>query len=67
MDSLYKCPLGDQHCEALDKALAAAAKARQLSQDCIDCGLPFEDALGEVKAREELATKLKAKFFPHRM
>jgi hypothetical protein len=63
----YNCPLGDSHCNALDKALQMAAQARQLAQDCVDCGLPMEDALNEIKAREELATKLKAKFFPQRV
>lgn len=67
MKPQYECPLGDKHCEALDKALTIAANARQLAQDCVDCGLPMQDALAEIKAREELATKLKQKFFPHRV
>lgn len=67
MTRQYECPLNDKHCEALDKALTVAANARQLAQDCVDCGLPMHDALAEIKAREDLATKLKAKFFPNRM
>jgi hypothetical protein len=63
----YKCPLGDEHCQLLDKALQTAAQARQLAQDCVDCGLPMHDELAAIKNREELATALKAKFFPNRV
>lgn len=67
MNPGYNCPLGDKHCEALDRALTIAANARQMAQDCIDCGLPMQDALEEIKARERLATNLKKKFFPDRV
>jgi hypothetical protein len=67
VNQIYQCPLDDKHCQALDKSLTIIANARKLAQDCIDCGLPMEDAMAEIKAREELATKLKAKFFPNRV
>lgn len=63
----YNCPLGDEHCEALDKALTVAARVKQLAQDCVDCGLPMDDALEAIKSREALATNLKKKFFPNRV
>lgn len=67
MTPSFPCPLGDQHCAALDKSLDQLAQARQIAQDCVDCGLPFHDQLQEIKAREQLASNLKAKFFPHRI
>lgn len=61
------CPLGDKDCEALDKALAELARVEKLCDDAIDCGLPLEDLMSDIRQRKSLATNLKAKFFPHRL
>lgn len=61
------CPLGDKDCEALDKALADLTRVEKLCDDAIDCGLPLQDLMAEIRTRKTLATNLKAKFFPHRL
>jgi hypothetical protein len=56
--------LNDQHCACLDAVLQSVAQTGKLLQDCKDCGLNVDDFIAQVDAQRNLATALKAKFFP---
>jgi hypothetical protein len=66
MQTPEHCPLGDQHCAALDKVLSNSAKGIALAKDCIDCGLDYQQQHDMLTAQQQMAQKLKAKFFPNR-
>jgi hypothetical protein len=56
--------LNDQHCACIDAVLASIQQTGQLIAQCQSCGLPVEDELAANEAQRQLATRLKAAFFP---
>lgn len=62
----YPNPLTPAHCDCLDRVITKTTEVMKLIQDCSDCGLDFSGALEEAKQQNDLAVKLKAKFFPNR-
>jgi hypothetical protein len=56
--------LNDQHCACLDNVLASVQQTGQLLAECKNCGLPVDDYIAQNEAQRQLATRLKASFFP---
>lgn len=56
--------LSDQHCACIDAALASIAQTTKLLQDCKSCGIPVDDYIAQNEAQRQLATQIKARFFP---
>lgn len=59
-------PLSDEHCQCLDKVLASVGPALELAKACKDCGLNVDEYEQQLQTQQQIATNLKAKFFPHR-
>jgi len=59
-------PLKQEHCDALDCVLKSVQPTRELLQACEDCGLDVSEQKRILEGQEQLAAKLKAKFFPYK-
>lgn len=57
-------PLKDEHLALLNSVLENVPQAIQLAKSCQDCGLDTTDYIQQLEAQREMATRLKAKFFP---
>lgn len=58
-------PLNDSHCTTLDCVLQRIADTQTLVSKCQNCGLDTSAAAAELQRQYELASKLKATFFPN--
>ena len=62
----YDCPLGDEHCELLNRTIQTAARNIPFAQDCIDCGWPAHDIKADLERQLAQATEAKRRFFPNK-
>lgn len=58
-------PLTPEHCACLNKVLEQSGPAIDLAKACKECGLDSDEYLNQLTAQKDMATKLKAKFFPN--
>lgn len=58
-------PLTADHCQCLDHVLKSVPVGMDLVQACEDCGLDVSEHKATLQQQQQLAQKLKAKFFPY--
>jgi hypothetical protein len=56
--------LTQEHCNCLDKVIAATGPALELAKACVDCGWDFSELAAQLQAQLDQANKAKATFFP---
>lgn len=61
-----QCPLGDEHCELLDRTLASCNDLQCYLEKLQAAGLDVSAWMQESRSNEALATRLKAIHFPDR-
>jgi hypothetical protein len=57
-------PLNNTHLDAMNKVLASIPPALDLAQACQDCGWDVSEHIAQLEAQRQMATNVKAKFFP---
>ena len=59
-------PLTDSHCNTLDCVLQRISETQALVSKCQNCGMDVSAAQEELTRQYNLASRLKATFFPNR-
>ncbi len=57
-------PLTERHLEVLNTLLAACHETLQFCGACKDCHLDVEQEIAKTKEQQEIASRIKARFFP---
>lgn len=58
-------PLKQEDCDALNCVLQSTPDSLELAKVCEECGLDVSDLRGSIQAQHDMATKMKAAFFPY--
>lgn len=58
-------PLGDEHLKLLNKVLESCRDTEQLCDQCASCHLDVDRERDKNREQREIATRIKAVFFPN--